>query len=171
MARFAVFGNSGSGKSTLAAWLTARLDAPALDLDTIAWLPDQPGVRRTHDAAKADLEAFCAAPAWVVEGCYGELIQATFPFAPTLVFIDPGLDQCRANCRARPWEPHKYPSKAAQDANLEFLLGWVAEYYERDDAMSLGGHRACFDAYAGAKLVLTETPDLANPPTALSVYL
>ena len=28
---------------------------------------------------------------------------------------------------ARPWEPHKYPSKEAQDANLALLIGWIRE--------------------------------------------
>ena len=171
MARFAVFGNSGSGKSTLAAWLAARLGAPTLDLDTIAWLSDQPGVRRDHAAATVDLGAFCSAPAWIVEGCYGELIAASLRFEPTLVFLNPGLARCQANCRERPWEPHKYASKAAQDANLDFLLSWGADYYERDDAMSLVGHRACFDAYQGAKAEVTSTLDLTNPPAAITAYL
>ena len=47
--------------------------------------------------------------------------------------VEPGREQCLANCRARPWEPHKYASKAQQDEKLAFLLDWVAAYYERDE--------------------------------------
>lgn len=38
---------------------------------------------------------------------------------------------------------------------LLFLLSWVSAYYSRDGEMSLAGHRACFDAYPGAKEELT----------------
>jgi hypothetical protein len=51
------------------------------------------------------------------------------------------------NCRNRPWEPHKYASKADQDAKLEYLLSWVRGYYTRDDDLSLSAHRTLFDSY------------------------
>ncbi len=168
--RFAILGNSGSGKSTLAAWLAARTGAPLLDLDTIAWLPDRPGIRREHAAAAADLQAFCSADRWIIEGCYGELVASSLSRAPVLIFLNPGRSRCQAHCRARPWEPHKYASKAEQDANLEYLLAWVADYYERDGEMSLAGHRACFDAYPGEKLEITAF-DLEVPPGSLAAYL
>ena len=168
--RFAVLGNSGSGKSTLAAWLGARAGAPVLDLDTIAWRPDQPGVRREDAAAVADLQAFCSADRWVIEGCYGDLVTSSLSQSPVLILLNPGLTRCQAHCRARPWEPHKYASKAEQDANLEYLLAWVADYYERDGEMSLAGHRACFDAYAGDKLEITSL-DLEDPPESLVAYI
>jgi len=63
------------------------------------------------------------------------------------------------NCKARPWEPTKYGSKEEQDVKLAFLLSWVADYYSRDGEMSLAGHRALFDPYAGAKQHLQELPD------------
>ena len=68
-----------------------------------------------------------------------------------LIFLNPGEAACLAHCRARPWEPHKYASKAEQDARLEYLLAWVSDYYHRDGPLSLRGHRALFDAYAGPK--------------------
>ena len=40
---------------------------------------------------------------------------------------------------------------AEQDEKLGFLLAWVANYYNRDDDMSLVRHRAIFDAYDGPK--------------------
>lgn len=150
--RTAILGNSGSGKSTLARSLAAESDPPTpiLDLDTIAWDPGP--IPRPRERAFAQLDTFCSADAWILEGCYGDLVgHALARWQPELILLDPGLDTCLAHCRARPWEPHKYPSKAAQDQNLEFLLDWVADYYVREGPMSAKAHRALFDAYTGPK--------------------
>jgi len=153
--RVAVLGNSGSGKSTLARALASQSHGALLDLDTVMWEPGQIAVARSADAAKADLQAFCADHEhWVVEGCYASLVAEALRYSPTLFFLNPGVEQCLANCRARPWEPHKYSSKQEQDERLEFLLSWVQEYYTRSGDMSLMAHRACFDAYSGAKVEL-----------------
>jgi adenylate kinase family enzyme len=154
-ARIAILGNSGSGKSTLAQAVAARLGAEVLDLDTVAWQPGEVAVPRAAAEARADLEAFCGrCAAWVAEGCYGELIAALLPRAPLLVFLEPGEAACVAHCRARPWEPHKYASRAEQEQRLGFLLEWVAGYYTRGDSMSLRAHRALYEGYAGRKCML-----------------
>lgn len=153
--RFAILGNSGSGKTFMANWVGQTAGLPVLDLDTIAWEPDQPGVARSHDLATADVVRFCSAPGgWVLEGCYEHLIGASFPFRPLLVFLNPGLETCINNCHSRPWEPHKYPSKQSQDENLAFLLSWVGEYYTRSGPMSLEAHRQTYAAYPGPKVEL-----------------
>jgi adenylate kinase family enzyme len=150
--RVAILGNSGSGKSTLAGWLASRTGAVRLDLDTIAWERGTIAVARSPEAAKADVRTFCSScERWVLEGCYASLVQAALEFSPLLLFLNPGVDQCVENCRARPWEMHKYSSKEEQDARLAFLLAWVRDYYSRDGDMSLIGHRACFDEYDGPK--------------------
>jgi hypothetical protein len=84
-------------------------------------------------------------------------------FAPRLVFLNPGEAQCLANCRARPWEPHKYASKQEQDERLPFLLSWVSQYYVRDEDMSLSAHRALFHTYSGPRIELTSQPVLVPP--------
>lgn len=158
--RLLIFGNAGSGKSTLARAQSARHALPHLDLDTIVWEPGQIAVARAPEAIRADLEAFIAANAgWVIEGCYGELVEWAAPASTRLVFLNPGLDACLANNRRRPWEPHKYASPDAQDAMLVHLQAWVAGYYVRDDAWSLAEHRRVFDAYAGEKRELTRLCD------------
>ncbi len=158
--KIAIVGNSGSGKSTLANNLAADADLPVLDLDTIAWEPKQIAVPRETDAQISDLIQFCETNAnWIIEGCYASLIAATHKFRPYLIVLDPGVEQCIANCRSRPWEAHKYASKEEQDAKLEFLLEWVKDYYTRDDDMSLVSHRRVFDAYNGEKLWLHALPD------------
>ncbi len=150
--RIVILGNAGSGKSTLAKSLARARRVPMLDLDTLVWEPEQIAVQRDDDIVRADLAQFCReSDQWVIEGCYGDLIRATLPNAPLLIFLDPGRDACLANCRTRPWEPHKYRSKAEQDAHLEPLLDWVAGYYRRGGPMSLAGHRAVFDGYRGPK--------------------
>lgn len=152
MKRVAILGNSGSGKSTLALALAAKSFAPLLDLDTLVWEPGKIAVPRAPEAALADLNAFCkGGESWIVEGCYADLIGATLRWEPELIFVNPGEEVCLRHCRARPWEPAKYASKEEQDAKLDFLLAWVSDYYRRDGPMSLKGHRALFDAYAGPK--------------------
>jgi hypothetical protein len=78
-----------------------------------------------------------------------------------LVFLNPGVDACVANARLRPWEPHKYASKAEQDASLDFLIGWIGEYATRGDEFSLAAHRAVFDEFTGEKIELTSREEIA----------
>jgi adenylate kinase family enzyme len=150
--RIAIIGNSGSGKSTLARNIATCHALVSLDLDTLAWEAGKIAVARDEADAIADVRNFCAThDRWVIEGCYANLVRATFAFSPQLIFIDPGVDACIANCRARPWEPHKYKSKQEQDEKLEFLIEWVRAYYTRDGDLSLAAHQALFDEYHGAK--------------------
>jgi adenylate kinase family enzyme len=163
--RVAILGNSGSGKSTLAAWLAARSGAALLDLDLVAWKPNAPAVPRPSEQAQADVRSFCSThDKWVVEGCYTGLIQPTLLLEPLLLFLHPGVDRCIANCKARPWEPHKYRSRHEQEQRLDSLLDWVRGYYVRDDEMSLAAHKSCFAAYAGRKQEVSDLPGL-HPPT------
>lgn len=138
--RIALIGNSGSGKSTLARQLAAAYALPLLDLDTLAWEPGKIAVARAPLAAAADVNAFCSTGSrWVVEGCYAGLAQAALPYATLLLFLEPGVDVCLANCRNRPWES----------------LTSVREYYSRDGDRSLAAHQALFDEYRGPKRKLT----------------
>jgi len=159
--RVLVFGNSGSGKTWYASRLAAANALAHLDLDTIVWEPGRIAEARAAQAVVADLHAFIDRhPAWVIEGCYGELIEAAAERCTELLFLNPGLDACLANCRQRPWEPHKYASKQAQDEMLAPLLDWVRGYYTRDDAWSYARHRRLFDAFAGVKRELNSLPPL-----------
>ncbi len=170
--RIAIIGNSGSGKSTLAGWLAARSGSPLLDLDTVAWEPKQIAVPRSAAAAEQEVRTFCAAsPDWVIEGCYANLVAASLEFAPRLVWLNPGQAQCLANCRNRPWEPHKYASKAEQDQRLAFLLSWVSDYYHRDGEMSLAAHSAMYANFGGPKCELKLLPDLDTDHAELDSWM
>ena len=148
-----VFGNSGSGKSRYAQVLAAREGLAHLDLDSIVWEPGKIAVQRSTDSVTADLRNFIDSQgAWVIEGCYGELVQAASAHCTLLVFLNPGVEVCLANNAKRPWEPHKYASREEQDGMLSKLQDWVASYYERDDAWSYRVHRAIFDAFKGPKV-------------------
>ena len=167
--RAAILGNSGSGKSTVARWLAAQSGAAQLDLDSVAWVTGEIALARPALEAQADVRTFCSSrDQWVVEGCYASLIEQAMLFKPLLLFLNPGVDRCIANCQARPWEPHKYRSKQEQDERLGFLLVWVRDYYSRDGDMCLAAHRSCFASYAGRKQEVTEVP-LLDPPAAMAL--
>ena len=79
------------------------------------------------------------------------VLEQVLPYASEVRFLNPGVEACIANCRARPWEPEKYPSKEAQDEKLDFLLDWAREYETREDEYGLRRHRQVFEQFAGRK--------------------
>lgn len=163
MRRIVIIGNSGSGKSTLAGKLATEHALQALDLDTITW--SSPGVRRDLSESRADLDTFIAEhDAWVIEGCYASLAEHALPHCTELVFLDPGVEACVAHNEARPWEPHKYASKEAQDQNLAMLQQWVRDYYTRDDEYSHAAHQRVFDAFTGSKRRVSLSPGRTATP-------
>lgn len=154
--RLVVFGNSGAGKSTLARSLARDGPAAHLDLDTLAWepleAPDDPPRRTPIDQAAAAIQAFTEAhDSWVIEGCYADLVALALDRATRLVFLDPSVETCQAHARQRPWEPHKYPSAEAQDANLPMLLEWIAGYPTREGPLGRPAHVALYEAFDGPK--------------------
>lgn len=150
--RVLIVGNSGSGKSWTARARAQQHQLAHLDLDTIYFVPGLIAVARPMAQVLADLRAFIEAnPAWVAEGCYGDVIEAALPFCSELLFMNPGRDACLANNGKRPWEPHKYASKEQQDSMLPYLLDWVGKYDQRGDNCSYAFHRRLFDSFAGAK--------------------
>ncbi|YCM46067.1 hypothetical protein V2O64_08560 [Verrucomicrobiaceae bacterium 227] len=154
MKRLVIFGNSGSGKSTLAQSYAKAFKLKHLDLDTIAW--SSPGIRKEIEVSLTELSAFISRNnGWVIEGCYGSLLSKAVGAANEIIFLNPGIESCLANCQSRPWEPHKYESKAEQDHNLKMLLNWVAEYHSRTGEFSLTAHREIFDSFSGIKQELT----------------
>ena len=92
---------------------------------------------------------------WVIEGCYADLIELAAPNASDLIFLNLSVDDCIANARSRPWEPHKYPSKEAQDRNLTMLIDWIKSYPDREDTCSLQRHIALYESFDGKKVMKT----------------
>jgi adenylate kinase family enzyme len=153
MQKIVIFGNSGSGKSTLARAMAEEFACPSLDLDTVAWESgrETPSRRSLADSEK-EIEAFLAnRSSWVIEGCYSDLLTLVLPHSSEIIFLNPGTETCIKNCRNRPWEPHKYDSPDAQNANLNMLITWIEKYETREDEFSLKAHRKIFTSYPGRK--------------------
>lgn len=150
--RLLVVGNSASGKSTLARAVATEHDAHHLDLDAFAWRPTTPPTRTPIDDAVAAIRAALDGhDRWVIEGCYADLLGALADDADGLVFLDPPTEVCLQRARARPWEPHKYATKAEQDANLSMLLDWIAAYAHREGPLGRADHVALYEAFGGDK--------------------
>lgn len=157
MRKILIFGNSGSGKSTLASQLCAEQELAHLDLDTLAWLPSDPPQRAPLETSAQKIRLFAQQnSAWVIEGCYADLLEIAAPQAAEIIFINLPVAACIENARNRPWEPHKYESKAAQDENLEMLIGWIEQYDEREDVFSHQAHAAFYDRFSGQKTMFTD---------------
>ena len=154
--KIVIFGNSASGKSSLAKKLTSEHKLAHLDLDTLAWLPtstDNPiPQRKSIEVSVAEINAFINQHQdWVIEGCYSDLLAHTLTKCSEVFFMNLPIALCIENAKNRPWEPHKYESKAAQDANLTMLIDWIAQYDQRSDTFSKSAHQQLFDEFAGKK--------------------
>ena len=156
-----IFGNSGSGKSTLAKRLAEDKNLAHLDLDTIAWLPVNPPKRQSLESSKKLIEAFIDThDNWVIEGCYADLLELTLDKASEVIYLNLPMELCVENAKNRPWEPHKYPSKEAQDANLSMLIDWIEQYELRQDTFSKQAHQSLYQCFNGHKQMLTKNSQL-----------
>ena len=117
---------------------------PRLSLDEIAW--NEGTERKPLDVSIRALEAFLSRnEQWIIEGCYGELVEIALPHCIELCFLNPGIEVCVEHCRQRHWEPKKFSSREEQLAMLKALIGWVREYETRDDDYGLKRHRQIFE--------------------------
>jgi adenylate kinase family enzyme len=156
VSKILIFGNSGSGKSTLAKTLSQQRGLSHLDLDTLAWLPTNPPQRMPLAESRAAIDAFISSSDnWVIEGCYTDLLDIAAPHADEVIFMNLPVEACIENARNRPWEPHKYASRAEQDANLEMLIDWISQYPARQDVFSAAAHRTLYETFTGKKRMIT----------------
>ncbi len=163
MRRVIIFGNSSSGKTTLAKKISKEQNLAHLDLDTLAWRNTKPPSRMPLPESKKLIEAFLKTNSnWVIEGCYADLLQLVTTRANYAIFMNLPVEQCQINAQNRPWEPHKYPSKAAQDASLAMLLGWIADYETRTDEFSYQAHIELYNAFTENKKQITSNHENNN---------
>ncbi len=157
MRKILIFGNSGSGKTTLASRLCAEEKLSHLDLDALAWQAADPPQRAPLEESAKKIRLFAQqGEAWVIEGCYSDLLEIAAPQASEIIFLNLPVAACIENARRRPWEPHKYESKQAQDQNLEMLVDWIEQYDERDDVFSRRTHMEIYDRFSGQKVMYTD---------------
>lgn len=156
MKKILLFGNSGSGKSTLAKKLCLEHDLEYLDLDNLAWKLVSPPERRSIDESEKQINWFINEHhRWVIEGCYTDLLELAEPYSNEIIFLNLPSAVCISNAKKRPWEPHKYASKEAQDQNLQMLIDWISQYAEREDTFSDAAHRTFYENYSGKKTMFT----------------
>ncbi|WP_441002715.1 AAA family ATPase [Pseudocolwellia agarivorans] len=160
MIKTLIFGNSGSGKSTLAKMLSEQNNLAHLDLDSIAWQPLTPEqsvpTRMPLTESESLIKSFLAQnSSWVIEGCYSDLLALLLDKAQEVIFLNLSVDDCIVNAKNRAWEPHKYESEEAQNANLDMLINWISEYPNRDDHFSQKSHLALFNRFSGKKEMRT----------------
>lgn len=156
MHKVIIFGNSASGKSTLAKRY-AKSGLAHLDLDTLAWDMNPEPVRRDKSLSCKQIDEFTQKHnEWVIEGCYSDLLSHVMPNASQVIFMNLSVEQCIANAKQRPWEPHKYASKSEQDANLAMLIDWIRQYSHRDDEFSFVAHQALYAQFKGEKSQIIE---------------
>ncbi|WP_457787542.1 hypothetical protein [Pseudomonas sp. PL-6] len=161
--RILLLGNAGAGKSTLARRLIAGGNVARLALDEIAW--DGGTQRKPLDESRALLLAFIRTHRhWVIEGCYGDLVETALPYCDELIFLNPGVDTCIDHCRRRPWEAEKFASAAEQQAMLDKLIQWIGDYPTRQDEYGLARHRALFEGFTGRKRECQSPYDYPSSP-------
>ena len=88
------------------------------------------------------------------------LIENRPALSNEIIFLNLAIELCIENARNRPWEPHKYVSKAAQDKNLDMLIDWISQYSTRTDTFSAAAHTKLFEEYSGNKKMLTGNIDI-----------
>ena len=77
-------------------------------------------------------------------------------YATNIIFLDLSISQCIINAKNRPWEPHKYSSKQAQDDNLDMLITWIKDYDTRVDTFSKHAHQKFYENFQGTKKHITK---------------
>ena len=139
-----------------------RCRIPHLDLDDIAWAVDieDVGKRLPLQDSQAALDDFLQKHnQWVIEGCYGDLIERAVPLCTELRFLNPDIETCVANSHTRQREREMVRSQAEYEKLINDLIAWVRQYETRDDEFSLARHRAIFDSFTGQKREFTEFPE------------
>ncbi len=141
---------------------SAKYKLSHLDLDTIAWENTIPPIRKPVEESNIIIKKFLNDNVqWVIEGGYSDLLNIVIYETNKLVFLNISKETCINNCKKRPWEPHKYDSMEEQNKNLNMLINWVKEYYERNDEFSFLSHNKLYKEFTGNKVEYTSNQKIA----------
>ena len=142
----------------MARLLIGNRNIARLPLDEITW--NEVMERKPLEASLRELHLFMKNnDEWIIEGCYGDLVEAALRHCTELRFLNPGVEVCVEHCTRRPWEPDKFPSPEDQEMMLRQLIPWVRQYENREDEYGLKRHRKIFNDFRGPK---REHPTVAS---------
>ncbi len=158
-----IIGNSGSGKSSLAKQISQSENIVSLDLDNYAWTNSSPPQRASLKESFMQIQkTITENESWVIEGCYTDLLNLLSPQANELIYLNLPIELCIENAKNRPWEPHKFDSKNAQDENLKMLIDWISQYEKRDDVFSQKTHLEFYDSFTSKKQMYMKNIELGS---------
>lgn len=136
--RIVVIGTSGSGKSTFARRLARALRVPHVELDALHW--EAHWVPAPVDVFRQRVARAIASPAWVVDGNYGKVRDATWSSADALVWLDYPFHVTfgralfrtlrRAFSREQLWNGNRESIRMSFFSRQSILV-WVLQSYQR----------------------------------------
>lgn len=85
--RVSVVGNSGSGKTTVGSAISAALDIPHLELDSVFHQPGWAPLEK--EEFRRRVADFVAAERWVTDGNYNSVRDLIWARADTVIWLDP----------------------------------------------------------------------------------
>ena len=90
--RIIVLGCPGSGKSTFSRRLHEITGLPLCHLDNVWWNPD--GTHISRDEFDRKLGRLLGGESWILDGDYSRTYEERFRACDTVIFLDPGTDEC-----------------------------------------------------------------------------
>jgi adenylate kinase family enzyme len=109
MKRIAVLGRGGAGKSVVARKLSAGLDLPVIELDSVFW---QPGPRPTPEPEWVEIHrGLVERDRWIIDGDLGPYdsgLGVRLSAADTIVLLDFPLWRCALRTLRRSRETREY---------------------------------------------------------------
>ena len=94
-----VLGCPGSGKSTFSKKLHEATLLPLIHLDNIWWKEDRSHVSREEFDRK--LGEILQGDRWIIDGDYSRTYEVRFRACDTVIFLDPGFEECLSGIRER----------------------------------------------------------------------
>ena len=121
--KIAIVGYSGSGKSTLARFLSGKLSAPVLYLDTVHWLPGWQ--ERPREKTREIVEKFLNEnEAWVIDGTYSKVhYERRMDEADTIIFLNFNRFTCLHRAFKRRRE-YKGENRFSMTEGCEERISW-----------------------------------------------
>ena len=121
--KIAIVGYSGGGKSTLAKFLSEKMHAPVLYLDTVHWLPgwqERPRAETLEIVEKFLNEN----DAWVIDGSYGKVhYQRRMDEADKIIFLNFNRFTCLRRAFKRRKE-YKGKNRFSMTEGCEERISW-----------------------------------------------